>query len=172
MKRARTRVPPWLPAALLVAACGADEPSLEGTGEGGAEWLSGTVDERFQAVGEQLGGFSQTMLEVGQRYEHLHWAIQDGNLGHASYQAEKIGDAIERGIVRRPGRARSARALFLDEELPALRAAIDQDAGVEQAFERLTRACNACHVAEDMGFLRVGPPPRRSGPVLAPEPMP
>jgi hypothetical protein len=165
-RRSRSRGPRWLGAAggllgmLVAAGCTPDTTPITGSGEGGAAWLSGPVDERFQAVGDQFGGFSQTMLEVGLRYTDLHWAIEDGNRDYARYQAEKIGDAIERGAVRRPGREASSRALFLDGPLPALMEAIDsgEDERIRASFSSLTDACNRCHVAEQMGFLVVGPP--------------
>lgn len=164
MKRPTT--PPALIAALawIPLACAPEPPSLEGEGEGGAAWLSGTVDERFQSVGDQLGGFSQTMLEVGLRYGELYWAVEDGNWRLAEYQAEKIGDATERGIVRRPGRAQSARTLFLDGPLPRFQEALEgrDRERIRSAFDELTAACNACHVAEDMEFVVVGPPPNRA----------
>ncbi|TVP59455.1 MAG: hypothetical protein EA351_01575 [Gemmatimonadales bacterium] len=154
--------------ALLVfgVACQPEPPSppeLEGEGEGGSAWLSGTVDERFQAVGSQMGGFSQAMLEVGHRYEDLYWAIQDGNWAYAEYQLEKIGDAVERGIIRRPGRAESAESLFLDAPLPEMMEAVhsgDEDR-IRAQFEAFTRSCNQCHVVEEMEFVVIGPPEAR-----------
>jgi hypothetical protein len=159
--------------ALTLAMAGCAQPPaapLTGAGEGGAAWLSGPVDDRFQAVGEQFGGFSQTMLEVGLRYGELHWAIEDGNWDYARYQAEKIGDAIERGTVRRPGREASSRALFLDGPLPAFQEALDTADGdrIRANFVSLTEACNRCHVAEQMGFLMVGPPDARAATLLRP----
>jgi hypothetical protein len=163
--RTRSSGARWLAAGgllvMLVAAGCAPEPTpITGSGDGGAAWLSGSVDERFQAVGDQFGGFSQTMLEVGLRYADLYWAIEDGNRDYARYQAEKIGDALARGAVRRPGREASSRALFLDGPLPALLQALDdgEDERMRASFTSLTDACNRCHVAEQMGFLVVGPP--------------
>lgn len=151
-------------ALLLVSACEPPAPLDHGQGEGGAEWLAGSTDERFQAVGDQLAGFSATMFEVAHRYRELHWAVEDGNLAYADYQAEKIGDAIERGIVRRPGRAASARDLFLDGPLPAFRDALAEEdpATVADTYRELVAACNQCHVAEDMPFVMVGAPAQRS----------
>lgn len=165
MSLRRARQAGLLAAVVLCTGC---QPPAElephGQGEGGAEWVAGTVDERFQMVGEQFAGFSATMFEVAHRYRELHWAVEDGNLDHAEYQAEKIGDAIERGILRRPGRAESARSLFLDGPLPAFRDALagGDAADVTRAFDELTAACNQCHVAEDMAFVVVGPPAERS----------
>jgi len=152
---------------LLASACAPDAPQQEGEGEGGAAWLSGTVDERFQQVGDQLGGFSQSMLEVGQRYAELHWAVEDGNWEHAGYQTEKIGDAVERGIIRRPGRGASASEMFLTGPLPDFEEALAtrDPERIRQGLNDLTTACNQCHVAEDMAFIQVGPPPARTSAV-------
>jgi hypothetical protein len=158
---------------LFIGGCAPpDAPSLEGEGEGGAAWISGTVDERFQQVGDQLAGFSATMFEVAHRYRELHWAIEDGNYAYADYQNAKISDAIELGILRRPGRAESARALFLGGPVETLSAALEEgDAdAVRVAFDGLTAACNQCHVAEEMAFVRVGAPAERST-VVQPEPL-
>jgi hypothetical protein len=157
--------------ALFVAAACTPEPR-EGEGEAEAAWVSGTVDERFQQMGDQLGGFSQSMLEVGRRYEELHWAVQDGNWDYALYQAEKIADATERGILRRPGRAASARSLLLDGPLPDFQEVLASRDGdrIRRGLTELTAACNACHVAEDMAFVVVGPPPARTTSVQRPEP--
>ncbi len=162
-----------VPAALLVglAACAPPEqPALHGEGEGGAAWISGTVNERFQQVGDQFAGFSATMFEVAHRYRELHWAIEDDNRAYARYQTEKIRDAIELGIIRRPGRAESARALFLGAPVEELLHAIEEgdDEALRREFGEFTAACNQCHVAEDMAFVMVGAPPERSSVVLPP----
>jgi len=159
-----------LVASLALTACESAPPALQGFGEGGAAWIEGTVDERFQQVGEQLAGFSQTMFEVGVRYEHLYWAVEDGNWAYAEYQVDKIEDAVERGILRRPGRAQSAESLFLDEPVRSLRAALEaaDRAAVEEAFDAFTVACNQCHVAEAMEFVIVAPPETRSIPIRPP----
>lgn len=165
MSRRRVAWLGGLALALLWVGCQpVSELEPHGEGEGGAAWLSGTVDERFQMTGEQFAGFSATMFEVAHRYRELHWAVVDGNLAYADYQAEKIGDAIERGIVRRPGRAESARSLFLDGPLPAFRDALAEgnEDDVTRALQELTAACNQCHVAEEMEFVVVGPPSERS----------
>jgi hypothetical protein len=153
---------------LLAAGCeAAPAPApewLEGEGEGGAAWISGTVDERFQQVGDQLAGFSSTMFEVAHRYRELHWAVKDGNWPYADYQVEKIAGPVERGIVRRPARAASARDLFLGTPVDDLRSALHEgdEEAVVGAFQEFTAACNQCHVAEDMAFVVVGAPEARS----------
>lgn len=167
LRRPAPAVLPAVVAGAILSGCAPEPRALEGEGEGGAAWLSGTVDERFQMVGDQLAGFSQAMLEVGARYRELHWALEDGNWEHAEYQTEKIGDAVERGIVRRPGRAESARTLFLEGPLPRMLEALESrhEERIEDEFEAFTAACNACHVAEEMEFLVIGPPPTRTTPV-------
>lgn len=168
-------MPALLASLLVVAGCDATTTGEEGPtgeGEGGSAWLSGTVDERFQDVGDQLGGFSQTMLEVGHRYSELHWAIEDENWEYASYQVEKIGDAVARGIVRRPGRAESAESLFLNGPVEQMLEALGdgRPEAVQDEFSEFTAACNNCHVREEMEFVWIGPPAERTTPVQSPDP--
>jgi hypothetical protein len=150
---------------LLLPACQDMERSeLEGQGQGGAAWISGSVDERFQLIGEQMGGFSSSKWEVAHRYNDLYWAIQDENWAYADYQVDNISSAIERGMIRRPGRAESSQNLFLGTPVDDLLAALEAGDGqaVGQAFTEYTAACNQCHVAEEMDFIVVGPPEARS----------
>ncbi len=166
MNEARRGAGWWL--ALIVLAlpawgCQPDTGPGEGAGEGGAAWLEGTVDERFQLVGNQMAGFSATMAEVAYRYEEAYWAVQDRNWPYAHYQAEKMGDAIDRGVIRRPAREASARSHFLDSTLPDFLSALEEgdDDRVMEAWERVVDSCNSCHVAEDVPFIRVGEPETR-----------
>lgn len=146
---------------LLLAACAGDQRTDYGEGE----WLRGTVDERFEQVEEQFGGFSQAMWEVSYRYVELYWAGQDMNWGYAAYQAEHIREAMEAGLERRPARAASAQA-FLNVDLPALEESIAQrdSENFREQFRALTASCNSCHVAEDVGFIQVGVPEARISP--------
>jgi len=146
--------------------CADAAPHVEmvGEGEGGSRWISGTVDERFQQVGDQMAGFSASMWEVAHRYRELHWAIVDENWAYADYQADKIAGAVERGIIRRPGRAESAREHFLGEPVDRFRAALDAGNAddILREYDAFTTACNDCHAAEYMWFIEVGPPAERS----------
>lgn len=132
-------------------------------------WLEGSEAEMIQALESQLGGFSQAMIEVGQRYQDLHWAGVDRNWGYADYQLEHIVEAMEKGIIRRPGRAANSMP-FLEETVPVLEAAIEAEDGeaFDEAFERFTAHCNSCHLQEEVGFIYVIPPEVRLTAVTAP----
>lgn len=98
----------WSVIPLMVVAAGCSDV---GTGTGDAAWLSGTVNERFDAVARHLRGFDMAMVEVGYRYTELYWAGQDGNWPYATYQLDKIETAMANGLERRPKRAASAKML-------------------------------------------------------------
>jgi hypothetical protein len=171
--RAHCRTP-WTDAAatilvVLLAACdGAAEPEARGLG-GGDDWPAGDVGERIEALADHIGGFSRAMLEVGYRYNELYFAGSEGNWPLAAYHAEKIGDAIDDGIERRPARGRSARP-FLDRDLPALKAAVEARDGEAflREYDRLTHACNLCHQLEGMEFIGIVRPERRLYPWRTP----
>jgi len=128
-------------------------------------WLQGSVDERLETVAAQLGGFGTTMMEVGYRYGELYFAGDDENWDYARHQIEEIEGAMAKGLQRRP--ARAASAALLNPALDAVKAAAgagDPEA-FQDAFKTLTNACNTCHVAEKVSFVRVAPPEHRVGPV-------
>jgi hypothetical protein len=166
---------PALCSALLLASC-AIEPRQDTARQGETvadadQWLAGTtVDQRNRAIERQFAGFSQTMWEVGYRYTELYYAIRERNWELAGYHADKIGDAVERGIERRPARGGNARLMLLEQELPAIQGAIElEDAeAAEVRFDMLTASCNTCHEAEDVAFIRVAPPERRLAPLPPP----
>ncbi len=128
-------------------------------------WLSGDVDERFALVAKHLRGLDMAMVEVGYRYTELYWASQDRNWEYAAYQLAKIEKAMANGVERRPLRAPSA--LMLDTAVQQVRVAItDRDEpGIDAAIETLTTTCDACHKAEQFGFITVVPPSVRATPI-------
>lgn len=150
------------PGALAGCAPEPEPAGPESTAVGPGGWLAGATDEKFEVVATQLRGFDMAMVETGYRYEQLYWAAQDGNFGHANYQAGKIRTAIENGLQRRPMRAASAQP-FLDTALPAVDEAITQpDAALlRERVEALRVACNTCHEAEQVAFIPVGVPQTR-----------
>lgn len=128
-----------------------------------ARWLlAGATDERFIRVAAHLRGFDMAMAETGYRYGELYWAGRDRNWGYAEYQLGKIETAVARGVERRPRRAASAR--MLDGAVVGVRRAISgrDAAAFDAAFAVLTATCNACHQAERVPFIRVGPPSVRA----------
>ena len=133
-----------------------------------SQWLSdGTTDARFERVARHLRGFDVAMVEAGYRYGEAYWAGQDQNWDYAVYQLRKIRTAIDNGLERRPKRAASAK--LIDLPLRALEgaAARHDRAGFARDFANLTTACNGCHLAESVAFVRVAAPMVRHSPVGA-----
>jgi hypothetical protein len=141
---------------------------LAGCAQGAAgRWLPAAGEPRTEAIERQFAGMSAAMKEIGYRYAELHWAGEDANWEYAAYQIDKLVDALERGIERRPARGASARVFLQQAVPPVVQAAEAGDpAAFETAFERLTAGCNACHAAEAVPFVRIGPPAIRASPTL------
>ncbi|MCK9489991.1 MAG: hypothetical protein M0Q42_11505 [Xanthomonadales bacterium] len=153
--------------AALLAACTGSAPAPGVSHDGGASaatsdtWLQGTVNERLDTIADQLRGFGTAMVEVDHRYRELYFAGQDRNWDYAAYQIAEMEEAIEYGLQRRP--ARAASAAMLEPALDQVKAGVSaQDAtAFEQAFATLAASCNACHLAEDVSFIRVATPAQR-----------
>ncbi len=129
-------------------------------------WMPDDDAEKFLAIEEQFAGFSQSMQQVGYRYNELYWAGQHENWDYAHYHLEKIASAIERGIHRRPARAESARP-FLDDTIPQMADALDaEDPDVfDDEFDALTNGCMTCHGQEGVPFIVVQPLEHQLSPV-------
>jgi len=130
------------------------------------EWLRGTTTEQLRDVERQLRGLDVAMAEIGYRFTELHFAGQDRNWDYARYQAEKIDLTLRLALERRPKRARSAQP-FLEEDLPAVRAAIEsrEPARFAAAMERLRTACMKCHADENVPHFTVELPRQRLAPI-------
>jgi hypothetical protein len=128
--------------------------------------LRGTPSEELRSVERHLRGLDVAMAEIGYRFTELCFAGQDGNWDYAKYQAEKIDLALRLALERRPKRARSARP-FLEEDLPAVRVAIESREAVRfgVAMERLRTACMKCHANEDVPYFSVELAERRLAPI-------
>lgn len=155
-----------IPAILVMLGCTARD-DMRPAGEAG--WLAGTPHEKFDVVAKHLRGFDVAMAETGYRYNALYFAGQDHNWEFADSQAQKIQLAMQLGFERRPKRAASAQS-FLTTALPGVREAIAQrdPALFDQRFTAMTASCTACHAAERVGFVTVGPPATRLSPAGAP----
>ncbi len=153
----------------LSLTCCAEQADDESRATPDNEWLlAATTDaERFALVAKHLRGFDMAMVETGYRYNQLYWAGHDENWEYATYQLEKIRTAVNNGTQRRPKRHESAAMLE-----PAL-AAMDEAVGDRdrqrflKRFDALTRTCNACHQAEDVGFMVVRTPEVRAASIHA-----
>ncbi len=129
-------------------------------------WLKGTPHEKLDIVAKQLRGFDMAMVETGYRYTELYWAGTDRNWEYAEYQVEKIKQAIEYGLVRRPKRAESAEH-FLTEALPKMEKIVKEkdSVGFLMGYQMLTKQCNACHKDEKVPYFTVDAPVHRQSPI-------
>jgi hypothetical protein len=111
--------------------------------------------ERFRRIEINERGFSQAMVEVGLRYTQVVEAAQLGHHELATYYWEKIADAINAGLMRRPDRTRNAEGMFLDGPWKKTHAALQarDDDAISKALAEARDACMACHLAEGVGWI-------------------
>lgn len=147
----------------VVTSCVPTEQAEDARPAGSDGWLTGDSHQKFDTLADQLGGFDQTMIEVGYRYIELYWAGEDENWDYARYQIDEMRSAMASGFVRRPAREASAEA-FMNNALPAIeQAAVQGDAELfRERFGNLTMHCTACHMMEDVPFIVVEKPTVRA----------
>ena len=144
--------------AIMISAC-----QQQGDQAIESRWAGETVQEAVHSIENQIGGFDQTMMETNYRYNELYWAGVDKNWGYAEYQLDKVISSLEKGFIRRPARQASA-VQFVDQAAPRLMRAIeggDKDAFME-SFTRFAASCNTCHAMEDVPFMQVIIPEKRT----------
>jgi hypothetical protein len=107
------------------------------------------------------------MLELQIRHDRLWWAGQAGNWTLAYFMVGELGEAL-RGIEQTNGEAPELQPEKLSELMPSIMdpavrgvqdALAKQDkAAFEDAFDRLSASCNACHQVAGAGFLVIQRP--------------
>jgi len=132
----------------------------QGDGDGNGEsdgWLTGAsdTDEQMLLLENYLRGFSTSMRETGDRFQSMHQAIEDENYALASYQWDKLREAIELGIMKRPDRAENAVTMFLGEPWTQLSEALEsgEREAIVERFNVARNVCMACHAAEGVPWM-------------------
>jgi hypothetical protein len=132
-------------------------------------WLKKLAPEQqTEAIDRQFRGFDMAMVEVGYRYTEMYFASIEGNWDYALYTGEKMAWAIQNGYERRPARRANAEQMFFKEAYPQVLDAIrKKDAALfKQRVDALRHACNACHGAERVPFIKVGLPTAKQMPLV------
>jgi hypothetical protein len=132
-------------------------------------WLKALPpDKQVEAIDRQFRGFDMAMFEVNYRYIEMYFAAMEGNWDYALYTGEKMAWAIQNGFERRPKRRANAEGIFLREIYPSVLEAIRKKdiALFKERFDNLRHACNACHGAENVGFIQVGIPQVKHTPAV------
>lgn len=158
----------------LLAACAKESaPATPVEVPENAQWLvTGSQDERWVKTARHLRGLDVAMIEISHRYEELYFAGGDQNWEYAEYQLGKLMLSTMNAVERRPKRADTAK--MLDAPIFALRKAIKEKdgPGFDAAFTQLTMMCNACHQAEQVGFMQVTTPSARPSVIRKPAAVP
>lgn len=145
----------WLEPDSVRAAAHAQQPA-----PGNDHWLIDESNGRRDQLERHLRGLDVAMLEIGHRFNEMHFAGRDRNWPYAQYQIEKIELALQLALERRPQRAKSAKP-FLEETIPFIKQSIAAAAdgggaaAYAKAMDRLRTDCMKCHVAENVPHFRV-----------------
>ena len=130
-------------------------------------WLTGDDQKNFALIEKQFSGTYISMVRVGYRYNELFFAGQDENWEFARYQVRNIRIELQNAFIRRPRRTETS-GPFMDVFLPKMEKAIKKaDKQVFlSSFDELTRACNGCHMAQQVPYINIQQPTQRLSPVV------
>ncbi|MBA6409802.1 hypothetical protein H4J63_10805 [Pseudoalteromonas sp. 5Ae-yellow] len=114
-----------------------------------------TEQDRFAIIQKYLRGFDQPMLEVGQRFEKMHEAVERNNPEFAEYQWRKIKTTIHNGTLKRPARAHNANAILFSGLWKKVQTSLldGKPSDHKTAFNIAKGACMACHAAEKKAYI-------------------
>lgn len=137
-----------------------DATEKHGDGKKNDHWLHSDWDNAREQTERHFRGLDVAMMEIGHRFNELHFAGIDRNWPYAQYQVEKIELALKLALERRPKRAKSAEP-FLRETIPYVKKAIQAASKREstEPFEdvvgRMRTDCMKCHVEENVPHFTV-----------------
>jgi hypothetical protein len=122
--------------------------------------------ERFRRIEINERGFSQAMVEVGNRFLEVHEAVSHGEYELATYYWEKIQDVINTGLMRRPDRTRNAEGMFLTGPWKNVHEALQSGdrARIQETLKDARQACIGCHVAEGVAYMNASRALRQTAP--------
>lgn len=111
--------------------------------------------QRFRRIETYLRGFDQPMWEVGERFTQMTAAVDRSNYSLAIYHWKKIRKTIINGIMKRPGRGESAKAMLLDNNWQIILQTLKkrEQKQAQSALKQAANICMACHATEQVSFI-------------------
>ncbi|MDA8288795.1 MAG: hypothetical protein M0014_10170 [Actinomycetota bacterium] len=115
---------------------------------------NGKTELSLEALARLQPSVARLMLEIGERFWRCYHAAKAQNRRLARFQLSEGTKLLKQCVVVRPQYDEDMTA-FIDGELAALRAAIDEGdwAGFESAFSTMTASVNRLHGDWNHGFL-------------------
>jgi hypothetical protein len=96
------------------------------------------------------------MREVGDRFQNMYYAAQDGNWGLAAYMSKYMNGAMNPAKVTRPKEYEDWKSFYNDTFAPVNKAITAQDfKAFVKEYNAVIKSCNACHEGMGYGFIKV-----------------
>ena len=109
----------------------------------------------IQDIADIQVGLGSIMMEFGERFYIAYYAAKARNWKLADYQIHEIIEAQEIAEVTRPEYKKQLKD-FEDTHLTRLRESIKKQNwnGFRKHFDKTLKACNACHEANEHGYIK------------------
>lgn len=134
-----------------------------------ADWRKTASDkQKLDNVVKVIPGASNIMLQMGERYKNIYWAVKQEKWKFAEYQIEEMEELIKTLIITRPKRAATARQFLKDAFSEYPQAFKNKDwQSFSKAFENMRQRCMQCHVQNKHAFITLNKKPAKgNSPVL------
>ena len=131
-----------------------------------SSWLTGTTDEKLDALANIQPGLGTVMIEYSNRFTNVYYAAQAGNWGMAAYQLKEMPEIQEVAETTRPARKEALQGFEQATLVPLANDIANQDlAAFNRDFATTVAYCNACHVATGFGYIVYKLPAQAAAPV-------
>ncbi|HBG92962.1 MAG: hypothetical protein A3J81_08170 [Nitrospirae bacterium RIFOXYB2_FULL_43_5] len=114
------------------------------------------VQKQIDEIKGALPKFAIPMREVGDRFQNMYFAAQNGNWGLAYYMSKYMNGALNAAKVTKPAEYQVWEAFYTDTFASVNKAIFDKDfKAFKKEYMAMIKSCNACHEGMGYGFIKV-----------------
>jgi hypothetical protein len=104
------------------------------------------VQKQIDEIRGALPKFAVPMREVGDRFQNMYFAANDGNWGLVYYMSKYMNGAMNPAKVTKPAEYPVWEAFYTNTFAPVNKAIVDEDfKAFDKAYMEVIKSCNACH---------------------------
>ena len=119
-------------------------------------WLQGNEQDKLHTIATQIPGFDDFMRELSGRYQDLYYAGRRQNWDLANYQLTKMKEGLDAAVKQKPEFKESVN-IFRQTAYTKVEEGLARKDSVlfTTGMRLLTVSCNACHIQNNVGFIKV-----------------
>jgi hypothetical protein len=114
------------------------------------------LQKQIDDVKATIPKFAIPMREVGDRFQNMYFAAQEGSWGLAAYMSKYMNGAMTPAKLTKPNEYPLWSNFYSNTFAPVNKTIMDQDwVAFKKAYMAVIQSCNGCHAAMGYGFIKV-----------------